>query len=75
MCCVLPMLSCVPHRRKCTTLGRFSRDGDFNSRRGLYIKEVQPQDERSIKFSQDLPLQCPKHVGVTATIFMAAQLT
>ncbi len=23
---------------------------------------------------QDLPLQCPKHVGATATIFVAAQL-
>jgi hypothetical protein len=59
----------------CTTLGRFSRDGDFDRRRGLYIKEVQPQDARSIKFFRDLPLPCPKHVGATATIFVAAQPT
>jgi hypothetical protein len=39
---------------------------------GLYIKEVQPQDARSIKFFQDLPLPCHKHVGATATIFVAA---
>jgi hypothetical protein len=58
-----------------TTLGRFSRDGDFNRRRGLYIKEVQPKDTRSIKFFQDLPLPCPKHVGATATIFVAAHPT
>jgi hypothetical protein len=56
------MLPCAPHRRMCTTLGMFSRDGDFNRRRGLYIKEVQPQDAWSIKFFQDLPLQCPTHV-------------
>ncbi len=66
---VLPMLPCVPHRRMCTTLGRFSRDGDFDGRRGLYIKEVQPQDARSIKFFQDRPLPCTKHVGATATNF------
>ncbi len=38
----------------CTTHGRFSRDGDFNRRRGLYIKAVQlePQDAQSIKFSK-----------------------
>ncbi len=75
MCCVLPMRPCVLHYRMCTTLGRFSRDGDFNRRRGLYIKEVQPQDARSIKFFQDQPLPCPKHVGATATIFVAAQPT
>jgi hypothetical protein len=55
-----------------TTLGRFSRDGDFDRRRGLCIKAVQPQDARSIKFFQDLPLQCPEHVGATTTIFVAA---
>ena len=43
MCCVLPMRPCVPHRRMCTTLGRFYRDGDFNRRRGLYIKAVLPK--------------------------------
>ena len=75
MCCVLPMRPCVPHCRMCTTLGRFSRDGDFNRRRGLYIKEVQPQDAWSIKFFQDRQLPCPKHVGATATIFVAAQPT
>jgi hypothetical protein len=42
-CCVLPMLSCVHHHRMCTTLGKFSRDSYFDRRRGLYIKEVQPQ--------------------------------
>ncbi len=31
-CCILPMWPCVPHRRMCTTLGSFSRDGDFNRR-------------------------------------------
>jgi hypothetical protein len=50
-------------------------DGDFNRRRGLCIKEVLPQDARSIKFFQDRPLPCPKHVGATATIFVAAQPT
>jgi hypothetical protein len=74
-CCVLPMRPCVPHLRMCTTLGRFSRDGDFDRRRGLYIKEVQPQDAWSIKFFQDRPLPCPKHVGATATIFAVAQPT
>ena len=33
------------------------------------------QDARSIKFFQDRPLPCPKHVGATATIFVAAQPT
>jgi hypothetical protein len=33
------------------------------------------QDARSIKFFQDRQLQCPKHVGATATIFVAAQPT
>jgi hypothetical protein len=75
MCCVLPMRPCVPHSRMCTTLGKFSRDGDFDRRRGLYIKEVQPQDARSINFFQDRPLPCPKHVGATATNFVAAQPT
>ena len=28
------------------------------------------QDARSIKFFQDRQLQCPKHVGATATIFV-----
>jgi hypothetical protein len=42
---------------------------------GLYIKEVQRQDAWSIKFFQDLPLQSPKQVGATATIFVAAQPT
>jgi hypothetical protein len=46
-----------------------------NRRRGLYIKAVQPQDARSIKFFQDRSLPCPKHVGATATIFVAAQPT
>jgi hypothetical protein len=46
------MRPCVPHRRMCTTLGWFSRDGDLNRRRGLYINEVQPQDAQSIKFSK-----------------------
>jgi hypothetical protein len=69
------MLPCVPHHRMCTALGRISIDGDFNRRRGLYIKEVQPQDARSIKFLQDRQLPCPKHVGATATIFVAAQPT
>jgi hypothetical protein len=70
------MRTSQPHVYR-ATLGRFSRDGDFDSRRGLYIKEVQPQDAWSItlKFFQDLQLQCPKHIGATATIFMAAQLT
>jgi hypothetical protein len=54
---------------------QFSYDGDFNRRRGLYIKEGQPQDARSIMFFQDRPLPCPKHVGATATIFVAAQPT
>ncbi len=36
---------------------------------------MQPQDARSIKFFQDLPLPCPKHVDATATIFVAAQPT
>ncbi len=69
------MLPCVPHRRMCTTLGRFSRDGDFDRRSGLYIKAVQPQDARSIKFFQYRPLPCPKHDGVTATIFVEEQPT
>jgi hypothetical protein len=69
-CCVLPMWPCVPHRRMCTTLGRFSRDGDFDCRRGLNIKEVQPRDALSIKFFKDRPLPCPKHVGATATTFV-----
>ena len=33
------------------------------------------QDARSIKLFQDQPLPCPKHVGATATIFVAAQPT
>jgi hypothetical protein len=33
------------------------------------------QDARSIKFFQDRALPCPKHVGATATIFVAAQPT
>jgi hypothetical protein len=46
----------------------------LQSREGicLYIKDVQPQDARSIKFFQDLLLPCHKHVGATATIFVAA---
>ncbi len=67
-CCVLLMLPYVPHNSMCTTLGRFFREGDFHRRRGLYIKEVQPQDSRSIKFFQDRPLPCLKHVGATETI-------
>jgi hypothetical protein len=59
----------------CTSLGRFSRDGDFNSRRGLYIKEVQPQDDAwSIKFSKTCRYRVPSTLA-TATIFVAAQLT
>jgi hypothetical protein len=52
-----------------------SDESDFNRRKGLYIKAVQPQDARSIKFFQDQQLPCPKHVGATATIFLAAQPT
>ena len=76
-CCVLPMRPCVPpsHCRMCTTLGRFSREGEFNRWRGLYIKAVQPQDAQSIMFFQDRPLPCPKHVGATITILVAAQPT
>ncbi len=37
------MRPCVPHRSIRTTLGRFSVDGDFNRRRGLYIKAVLPK--------------------------------
>jgi hypothetical protein len=33
------------------------------------------RDALSIKFFQDRPLPCPKHVGATATIFVAAQPT
>jgi hypothetical protein len=33
------------------------------------------QDALSIKIFQDLPLPCPKHVGATATVFVAAQPT
>ncbi len=69
------MRPCVPHRRMCTTLGRFSRDGDFNRRRGPLYQGNATQDARSIKFFQDRPLPCPKHVGATATIFVAAQPT
>jgi hypothetical protein len=46
----------------CTTLGRFSRDGDFNRWRGLYTEEVQPQDALSIKFSKTC------HYRVTSTL-------
>jgi hypothetical protein len=53
------MLPCVPHCRMCTNLGRFSRDGDFNCRRVLYIKEVQPQDARRIKFSKTSRYRVP----------------
>jgi hypothetical protein len=65
----------ISRKCMCTTLGRFSRDGYFDRWRGLYIKEVQSQDARSIKFFQDRLLPCPKHVGATATIFVVAQLT
>ncbi len=71
----------TPDEAICTSLShvyylwQVSRDGDFDRRRGLYIKEVQPQDASSIKFSQDRPLPCLKHVGATATIFVAAQPT
>ncbi len=46
----------ISRKCMCTTLGRFSRNGDFDRRRGLYIKAVKTQDARSIKFFQDLPL-------------------
>ncbi len=36
---------------------------------------MQPQDALSIKVFQDRPLPCPKHVGATATIFVAEQPT
>ncbi len=44
-----------------------SYDGDFNRWSCLYIKEVQPQDALSIKFLQDPPLPCHKHVGAIQT--------
>jgi hypothetical protein len=44
-----------------STLGRFSRDSDFDRRKGLYIKEVKPQDARSIKFSKT----CRHRVPIT----------
>jgi hypothetical protein len=63
---------CVPHRRMCTTLGRFPTMATSIAGGPLYQGSA-TQDARSIKFFQDLPLLCPKHVGATATIFVAAQ--
>jgi hypothetical protein len=56
----------------CSSPWQVSYDGNLNRRRSLYIKEVQPQDTRCIKFFQDRLLQCHKQVGATATIFVAA---
>ncbi len=39
----------------------------------LYQDSAATQDAWSIKFFQDWPLPCPKYVGATATIFVAAQ--
>jgi hypothetical protein len=84
-CCVLPTWPCALQQRVCTSLGRFSRDRDFNCRRDRYIREVKPQDAWSINFFQDLQIPCHKRVGATAvahlrsesiaTIFLAAHLT
>jgi hypothetical protein len=59
-----------------------SRDGDYNRRRGRHIREVIPQDARSINFFQEWPLPCHKHEDATAvahlrvaSIFVAAHLT
>jgi hypothetical protein len=84
--CVLPMRPCVHHRRMCTTLAGFpematSIAGGEAFQRWRQSPEgpLQPgsatQDARSINFSKTRrwPLQCPKHVGATATIFVAAQ--
>jgi hypothetical protein len=43
--------------------------------RGLYIKEVQLQRCQEHQVFQDLPLPCHRHVGATATIFVAAHPT
>ncbi len=66
-------------------LGRFSRDGDYNRRRGGFpematsiaggastARQGYPRCLEHQVF-QDQQLSCPKHVGATATIFVAAQ--
>jgi hypothetical protein len=68
-------------------LGRSSRDGDFNRRRGGFpematsiaggastARQCYPRCPEHQVF-QDRPLPCPKHVGAIATIFVAAQPT
>jgi hypothetical protein len=47
----------------------------LQSPEGPLYQGTATQDARSIKFFQDRPLPCPKHVGATATIFVAAQPT
>jgi hypothetical protein len=59
--CVLPLSGFLPWR--------------LQSQEGPLYQGSATQDARSIKFFQDRPLPCPKHVGATATIFVAAQPT
>ena len=68
-------------------LGRLSRDGDYNRRKGGFpsmatsiaggastARQCYPRCPEHQVF-QDRPLPCPKHVGATATIFVAEQPT
>ena len=81
---VLPNVTrpCALQRRMCTILGRFSGDGDFNRRMGRFIREVPPQDARSITFSKtgryrDTSTLARRQwlIFRVATIFVAAHLT
>jgi hypothetical protein len=47
----------------------------LQSQEGPLYQGSATQDAQSIKSFQDRPLPCPKHVGATATIFVAAQPT
>jgi hypothetical protein len=69
------MLPCVPHRRSmCTTLGRCSYDGDFNRRRGLYIKAV-PKMPGASNFSKTGRCRVPSTLARRQRFFVAAQPT
>ena len=66
------MRPCVPHRRMCTTLGRFPTMATSIARGASISRKCNPRCPEHQVF-QDLQLPCPKHVGATAAIFVAAQ--
>ena len=72
--CVLPMRPCVPHCRMCTTLAGFPEMATSIAGGASTARQCYPRCPEHQVF-QDRPLPCPKHVGVTATIFVAAQPT